>query len=133
MKKLISSIFYVCLIINYSNGQLTWQKNGNNIGGGANPTIGTSATWNSPLINITFGINRTKLNQTLSYPINGLAALNRSGFFLVGQDGNLSGGYNDVFHKPWSIFSVAFKRSQSNRLCTRVWSPQLDANRYHFY
>lgn len=46
MKKIICLAF-LGIAFQTSFAQLQWQKGGNNIGGGNNPYIGTSAAWNS--------------------------------------------------------------------------------------
>lgn len=93
MKKISLLLLGFITLIGNSFAQLNWQKGGNNIAGSAIPTIGT-AGWNMHLITITNGINRTKLNQTLTYPLNGLPSIARDGYFLIGQNSNLSGGTN---------------------------------------
>jgi hypothetical protein len=66
----------------FSISQIEWRKGGNNIGGGANSSLGTNTTWNAPLILQTFGVNRTKINGNLSYAVNGFTDV-RNGYMLL--------------------------------------------------
>jgi hypothetical protein len=73
-----------------SNPGINWHRGGNTIGAGAN-IFGTATGFNSPIFTITNGVNRTRLNGTVGYPVNGFAGI-RDGFFLLGQDDNVAGG-----------------------------------------
>lgn len=71
--------------------QHAWYRGGNFPGaaGGIKNVFGTM--WNSPIYTQTFGVNRTKLNGTVSYNINGFVAA-RDGYMLLGPDAPVGGG-----------------------------------------
>jgi hypothetical protein len=91
------------------NTQRAWYRGGNqNVGtGGNNNIFGT--LWNSPIYTQTFGINRTKLNGNVNYPINGVlppAATGRNGFMLIGQSNNLMNSSNQNIYNAFGAFSL---------------------------
>ena len=66
--------------------QSAWYRGGNNPIGfaGTNNIFGTM--WNSPIYTYTAGINRSRLNGTLTSPLNGVNQ-NVSGFMGLAPDG----------------------------------------------
>ncbi len=112
MKK-IFFILFIALAL-YSNAQLlpigqnnptvnqNWSRTGNN-GFGSTPNnsniFGTSLYFNSPIYTETFGIIRTRLNGTLTTPINGVNQ-NVSGYFGIGPNGYFG------THSPWSMLHL---------------------------
>lgn len=71
--------------------QHAWYRGGNAAGaaGGIKNIFGT--LWNSPIYTQTFGVNRTKLNGTVPYTVNGFTAA-RDGYMLLGPDAPVAGG-----------------------------------------
>lgn len=91
MKKLIYTAA-LGLFAFATNAQINWQKGGNNATPPGQPaTIGTNATWNSPLGFVTNGIQRLQMNGTISTVVNSGLNLPRDGFIGIG---NPTGFYN---------------------------------------
>ena len=86
MKKIIPFIAFGLLSI-ATSAQINWQKGGNfSTPPGSTPSLGTAAGYNAPLNIITNGVNRARLNATLTTPINGVTQ-NVDGYFGIGPNG----------------------------------------------
>ena len=77
---------------NNTNAQASaaWYRGGNTATT-PNNIFGTLAGFNSPIYTQTFGVTRTKLNGSVSYPVNTFTGV-RDGFLLLGNNGNVNGG-----------------------------------------
>jgi len=77
-----------------------WYRGGNmNTGPAGNANI-FGTRWNSPIYTITTGINRSKLNGNVNYPINGVlppVATGRNGFMLIGRDAPMQSGVGNIY------------------------------------
>ncbi len=79
--------------------QVDWNSAGNNAGiSTTNNILGTVGT-NIPIRFQTNGLNRLKLNHSVSYDINGASGTNlsREGYLLLGKNNNFSSTANPIY------------------------------------
>jgi len=87
MKILLFIGAILCATTTFS--QVNWRKGGNNAAGPGGPAIGTNAQWNSPIVFRTFGIDRMRVNSTLTNNYNG---------FVHDVSGHVGIGLNNYFN-----------------------------------
>ncbi|MFN4233515.1 MAG: hypothetical protein ACK4IK_01780 [Bacteroidia bacterium] len=82
-----------------------WYRGGNTISNGNN-IFGTM--WNSPIYMVTSGTLRTKLNGNIGYTINGFAAQQKNGAFLI-ADGQfpINGGFYTNGFGAFSLLHIS--------------------------
>jgi len=134
MRKIFSPLafMFVCSSI---FAQVDWNSAGNTTGvSTTNNIIGTQSGFNFPIRFWTDGLNRMKLNQTVSYVVNNGSSLSRDGYLLIGQNspiatqGNvpiyntgafsllhlngdtsaLAGGIDGLGHRDWMKTGITF-------------------------
>ncbi len=87
-------------------GGIQWRRGGNTTGGGTNNLFGTSFGFNSPIYTITNGLNRTRLNGTLTNTVNGFNQP-RDGYFLLGFSQGFSAPlFNGANRGAFSLFHL---------------------------
>ncbi|MBI3240024.1 MAG: hypothetical protein HYZ43_14470 [Flavobacteriia bacterium] len=88
---------------NGTNDRAFWSRAGNSQINGSNNIFGT--LWNSPIYTQTAGVNRTKLNGTFSYMVNG-SMQPRDGYMFIGPNAVGSSNLNSFIYQDRGAFSL---------------------------
>ncbi len=99
--KTVGAILFV-MFTTSAFGQSFWRTDGNPNGSGVTSTnniLGTQSNLNIPIRFQTNGLNRLKLNHSVSYDINGASGTNlsREGYLLLGKNNNFSSTANPIY------------------------------------
>lgn len=121
MKKALTTIF-LSIATMFAFPQ-NWSQGGNP-NTGFQPILGTNNTWNSHLLFQTNGLNRLKLNHSVSYPINGASGTNmgREGYLLLGADNSFNSTSNPIYNTgAFSLLHLNGKSNGIDELGYRNW------------
>lgn len=91
-----------------------WSRSGNTLAGGTNNIFGTAAGFNSPIYTETNGIVRTRLNGTLTTPINSVSQV-VDGYFGIAPNGFFAS------NSPWAMLHLHGLNNQASGYQTGGW------------